>query len=87
MDPVSSGVDCDETSPMTTPTNDGNDGIKIFPPGTLNQKKFIIFSKNKKDNDANDKANTEIKYAPDISPNTSIEMEGSVNEDDVKYNN
>ena len=86
MDPVSSDIDCNETSPipMTTPTSDG---FKIFPPGTLNQEKFIIFSNNKKDDDANDEANTEIKYASDISPNTSIEMEGSINEYDVKFNN
>ena len=44
-------------------------------------------SKNKKDDDANDEANTEIKYAPDFSPNTSIEKEGSINEYDVKFNN
>ena len=61
------GIDCNETSPIqTTPTNDG---VKNFPPGTLNQEKFIIFSKEKKDDDANDEANTEIKYAPDFSPN------------------
>ena len=61
MDHVSSGMDCNETSPIqTTPTNNG---FKIFPPGTLHQEKFITFS------NANDEANTEIKYAPDFSPN------------------
>ena len=85
MENVSSGIGGNETSIQTTPTYNG---FQIYPTGTLHQKKFIIFSKNKKENDANDKANTEIKYAPDyISPNTSIEKEGSVNEDDVKYNN
>ncbi len=86
MDPVSSDIDCNETSPipMTTPTNNG---IKIFPPGTLYQEKFIIFSNNKKDDDANVEANTELKYArDDFSPNTSMEKEGSVNGCDVKYN-
>ena len=87
MDHLSSGIDCNETSPIPIQTTPTNDGFKIFPPGTLNQEKFIIFSKNKKDDDANDEANTEIKYAPDFSPNTSIEKEGSINEYDVKFNN
>ena len=63
MDHLSSGIDCDETSPMPMQTTPTNDGVKIFPPGTLHQEKFIIFS------NANDEANTEIKYAPDFSPN------------------
>ena len=88
MDPVSSDIDCNETSPIPKQTTPTNNGIKIFPPGTLKQENFIIFSNNKKDDDANDEADTEIKYArDDISLDTSIEKEGSVNEDDVKYNN